>query len=128
MDGLSLVETATGTWGPAALLAVATVMFFAGKIVAKPTVDKLLKGKDEALETQKNYYEGRISDINAAHAEQVTELRHSRDTISQALQGAVDNTTKLIAQNNELQEITRTLTPVVVSQRAVIEGATSNGD
>lgn len=126
MDGYSLVETATGSWGPAALVAVATILFFTGKIVAKPTVDRLLKSKDEQLEVQKAYYEGRISDIAAAHKDQVQELRTARDNYSTALQGAVDNVSKLIAQVDELQELSRAATPAILGARQAAEGRSND--
>lgn len=121
MDGLTLVESVTGTWGPAALIAVAIALFFMGKIVSERTVLKLLASKDEQLATQKSYYEGRIADIKSGHSERMDEVRKSRDTLSEALQGAIDNVTKLIAQVEELQELTRAATPVMVAQRAAAE-------
>lgn len=132
MDGLTLVTSITDSWGPPALIAAFIILFFTGKILSERTLTKLLDAKNAQLETQqtnhnalveaqKTYYEGRIAELNAGFTERLGEIRRTNDTISSALQGAVDNVTKLIAQVDELQELTRVATPVIVAQRAAVE-------
>jgi archaellum component FlaC len=74
------------------------------------------------LLNQKEYYEGRIADLKSGHSEISTDLRTTRETTSQALQGAIHNTTRLISQVDELQELTRVATPVLIA-RAAVENA-----
>lgn len=117
-----------GTGGPAVLLAAATIMFFSGHIVARSTMNKLLAAKDDSIRGKdaekaalKLYYEGRITDINAAHAERGADLRHVADTNARALQVAVDNVQKLLRQNDELLDICRVTAPSLVANRIAAE-------
>lgn len=113
MDGFPL-EQLTGTWGPAALLATVIILLLTGRLVTKKT-------KDELVTAQKEYYEGRITDIKAGYEDRLTEMRSTNETMSRALSGAVDNVTKLISQVDELQELTRVATPAIVAARSAAE-------
>ena len=113
MDGFPL-EQVSGTWGPAALLATVIILLLTGRLVTKKT-------KDELVNAQKEYYEGRITDIKAGYEDRLTEMRTTGETMSRALSGAVDNVTKLISQVDELQELTRVATPAIVAARSAAE-------
>lgn len=118
-----LVANITGTWGPAALLGIGLFLVFSGRLVAERTVEKLLAAKDSQLASQKEYYEGRIRDLTSMTAEQVTDLRHTRDTTSEALDVSVNSVAKLLTQSGELMEIARTVAPALVAAREAAERA-----
>jgi hypothetical protein len=119
-------------WGPESLLALVVALLLWGKLIPKPTVDKTLADKDKQIdrilssrETQiaelKLYYEGRIADIIAAHTERGADLRHIAEVQARALQTAVDNSQKLIKQNDELLDLARTAAPAIVAARRAAE-------
>lgn len=116
-----VIDVATGSWGPAAIVALATILFFTGKIIAKPTVDKILKTKDDQLEAQKLYFEGRIHDLVRLHSEQIVDLRDTRDKLTTSLALQTSNVNQLLRQNDELQEITRTISPALLGARNAAE-------
>ena len=118
MEGFPL-EQVSGTWGPAALLATVVILLLTGRLVTKKT-------KDELVEAQKEYYEGRITDIKAGYEDRLTEMRNTNETMSRALSGAVDNVTKLISQVNEMQELARVATPALVAARSAAESTNAS--
>lgn len=114
MDSSVITDQITGTWGPAALLATVIILLLTGKLVTKRT-------KDELISAQKDYFEGRISDIKASYEERLSEMRNTNSTLTTALQGAVSNVSNLISQVDELQELTRVATPAIVAARQAAE-------
>jgi hypothetical protein len=108
-------------WGPESLLALTTILLLWGKLLAKPTVDKIIASKDVQITELKLYYEGRIRDIESAHAERGADLRHIAEVEARALQTAVDNAQKLIRQNDELLDLARTAAPAIVAARRAAE-------
>lgn len=125
---LSSLGGAVTDWGAAGLLGVATVLLLTGKLLAKPTVDKIVAAremyynsmvgaKDSAFEAMKLYYEGRLHDLETAQVERLTDLRRIIDTQAAALQVSVDNNQKLIVQQDELLDLTRTVVPTVARVR-----------
>lgn len=108
-------------WGPESLLALTTIMLLWGKLLAKPTVDRALAAKDSQISELKLYYEGRIRDIEKAHAERGADLRHIAEVEARALQTAVDNAQRLIQQNDELLNLARTAAPALLAARRAAE-------
>jgi len=119
-------------WGPESLLALVVALLLWGKLIPKPTADRTLADRDKQIEriianrdTQmtelKLYYEGRISDMEKAHAERGADLRHVAEVNARALQTAVDNVQKLIKQNDELLDLARTAAPAIVAARRAAE-------
>lgn len=114
--------TFVADWGPESLLSLVVILLLWGKLLPKPTVDRMLAGKDKQLEDQKLYYEGRIKDINSSHDERATDLRKIAEIQSITLEKAVDNSQKLIGQNDDLLELARTAAPALLAARNAAEG------
>ena len=119
-------------WGPESLLALVVVLLLWGKLLPKPVMDRALADRDSQIariisnrDTQitelKLYYEGRITDIIKAHEERGADLRHVAEVQARALQTAVDNSQKLIRQNDELLDLARTAAPAIVAARRAAE-------
>jgi hypothetical protein len=119
-------------WGPESLLALVVILLLWGKLLAKPTVDKIIAAKDvqidrilasrdQQMTELKLYYEGRIADIISAHTERGADLRHIAEVEARALQTSVDNVQKLIRQNDELLDLARTAAPAIVAARRAAE-------
>lgn len=126
------ILTGVSEWGPGALLTVLLLLFAwliaKGKIIPVSTheaivkaLEKIVVEKERVNAELKLYYEGRISDIQAAHAERGADLRHVSETNARALQVSVDNVQKLLIQNDELLEIARVAAPAVLAVRRAVE-------
>lgn len=121
---ISNVGAVVADWGPTTLISIVVILLLTGKLLAKPTVDKIVMArqmyydsmvlaKDVAHEAMIKYYEGRLNDIGQAQTERLVDLRRIIDTQASALQVSVDNQHKLIAQQDELLDLTRTVVPSI---------------
>jgi len=119
-------------WGPESLLALVVVVLLWGKLLPLSVMNRALADRDSQIariisnrDTQiaelKLYYEGRISDMEKAHVERGADLRHVAEVQARALQTAVDNSQKLIRQNDELLDLARTTAPAIVAARRAAE-------
>lgn len=129
---LQEVVAGVANWGPGALLTFILLLLtwttFKGKLIPEGTHNKIVD-KLEAINLEKDkriaalelYYEGRITDINTAHAERGADLRHVAETNARALQTAVDNTQKLVGIVDELTEIARVTAPAILAARNAAE-------
>lgn len=128
---LQAVGPALGQFGAPVLLATITLMFPLGKILAKPTVDKLLvakdekyeameKAKDEKFDAMELYFNKIIQNESAHHVEIRDDLRVSSHNSQEALNVSARNVQELLKQQEELMNITR-VTSSTLNARARVE-------
>lgn len=108
-----------GTISTGSLLALGIILILTGKLVWGPRQERI--------------WEARLDEHEKVHADTIAYYERDRkdalkiiDTQFRALSGSIHNNTQLIGQADEMLELTRLVTPIVIAQTTKRQVVTPN--